>query len=731
MPTIMVGILVAVAAGVLNGSFATPMKRTGKWAWENTWIMWAVWGLIVSAWGLALATVPDLFGVYRTVPSDVILRTVLFGAAWGFGAISFGMGVHLVGLSLGFSIIVGITAVSGSLIPMLVTSPGTLMTRSGAMILFGLLVTVIGVALCGAAGVLRERDATQGEAGKSARRQFKLGFAVCIASGLLNAMLNLAFVFGAPIAEVAKTHITGAGVNFRAGNATWAMALLGSFVTNALYCGWLLIRNGTWRKFGEPGTGNCWFLTFLMGAMWMGGYALYGAGASTLGKLGATVGWIILMASTVLTGNLWGVLTGEWRGAPPKARSRMVRGLALLTVSIVLVSLSSSPGETESVMQRSTIKTVMGQPSYVLSTNEITAALTEQGGQLGPITFTVDGREIQPMSIAPWWNEKVSLDVPPVARILRGDLFCMPFGLNTKPFNGERHPVHGETTNEKWHFEDYSQTSSGTSLHVSMNTKVRAGRVDKWIMLVPGQTVVYERDRVSGMRGPMCFGHHAMLKFPDHEGAGRYSCSKWTHGQVFPEPCELPENKGYSILKPGAIFNDLSRVPTITGATTDLTRYPARRGFEDVVSLAADTTLPIAWNAVAFPDEGYAWFSLRDPKILASTMLWMSNGGRWYAPWNGRHVNVLGIEDNTAFYHYGLADAVGPNAHNAIGIKTSLELDPAKPLTVNYITGVAPITKSFDTVVDIKFDADSISLIGKDGSAVNVAVDLKFLSEQK
>ena len=27
--------------------------------------------------------------------------------------------------------------------------------------------------------------------------------------------------------------------------------------------------------------------------------------------------------------------------------------------------------------------------------------------------------------------------------------------------------------------------------------------------------------------------------------------------------------------------------------------------------------MPLAWSAVALPDEGYAWFSLRDPRVLA------------------------------------------------------------------------------------------------------------------
>jgi len=54
-------------------------------------------------------------------------------------------------------------------------------------------------------------------------------------------------------------------------------------------------------------------------------------------------------------------------------------------------------------------------------------------------------------------------------------------------------------------------------------------------------------------------------------------------GQVFPQAFERPENGGYSFLKPGAEFKSLDAVPAINGETADLTRYPARRGFEDLL----------------------------------------------------------------------------------------------------------------------------------------------------
>src|SRR4029079_13537481 len=129
----------------------------------------------------------------------------------------------------------------------------------------------------------------------------------------------------------------------------------------------------------------------------------------------------------------------------------------------------------------------------------------------------------------------------------------------------------------------------------------------------------------------------------------------------------------------GAEFTSLSSVPLATGQTADLTRYPARRGFEDLVMMVADPNLPVAWTAVTFPKQRFAWFALKDPRVLRSTIFWISNGGRYNAPWSGRHVNVMGLEEVTANFHPGLAESAKPNPLSKRGIATSVKLDPRKP----------------------------------------------------
>ncbi len=378
-------------------------------------------------------------------------------------------------------------------------------------------------------------------------------------------------------------------------------------------------------------------------------------------------------------------------------------------------------------MNRMKTRAICGQKSFLIATKTVEAAVTETGGHLAPVTFKLGRQTVQPFAIAPWWKEKLTSDIPPILRVLRGDFFCLPFGANTQPYHGERHPVHGETANARWKCAGIEHGAQSVTLHLTLNTKIRRGRVDKRIRLISGHPVVYQEHTLTGFRGPMNFGHHATLQFPDHEGAGRLSTSRVAYAQVPPEPVENPAAKGYSMLQPGAVFHSLSAVPTITGDTTDLSHYPARRGFEDIVLLVADPNLKLAWTAVAFPDQRYVWFALRDPRVLAATLLWLSNGGRHYPPWNGRHVNVLGVEDLTAYFHYGLAASAAPNLLTEAGYRTHHVLDPDRPFTLRYIMGVAPISDEFDRVAELKCNSDHVTLVSTDGEETTVPLDVKFL----
>jgi hypothetical protein len=389
------------------------------------------------------------------------------------------------------------------------------------------------------------------------------------------------------------------------------------------------------------------------------------------------------------------------------------------------MSEPASPSPAQSELASGQTQVMHGQPSWRLATDDLEAFVTESGGHLGPVTFDRRGAAIRPLSLPPWADEDPAQVDDPLLRVLRGDFFTFPFGSNAEPYEGERHPFHGETAQATWTLEN----STDDFLHLSLRTTIRPGRVDKRIRLREGHPVVYQQHLISGASGPMALGHHAMLLFPDHPASGMVSTSAFVHGQVYPGDFE-PDEGGFSALLSGAVFTSLDQVSLAAGGSTDLSRYPARSGFEDLVMLVADDSLPFAWTAVVFVEEGYVWFSLRDPRVLRNTVLWVSNGGRHYPPWNGRHVNVLGVEDVTAFFHDGLAASARPNSLSQQGHPTAVALDPDRPLAVNHIMGVTSIPAGFDEVASIEPGAQPETLLftSRSGQTVLVPVDVAFLT---
>lgn len=378
------------------------------------------------------------------------------------------------------------------------------------------------------------------------------------------------------------------------------------------------------------------------------------------------------------------------------------------------------------------LRRVYNEPSWVISTKQVCAAVTQTGGMIAPVYFNRDRKAIQPYHIAPWWNEKTPRDTLPLLRTLRGDFFCLPFGNNVTPYKNENHLPHGEVANKKWNCIGQTKTRRGVSLHLRINVKVRPGTVDKRVALLNGHNILYQQNVVSRMKGRMPVAHHPNIQFPDRPASGKIVLSPFLFGCTSPAPVETPEQGSYVFLKNNVEFHDLRRVPTIWGTMANLSVYPNYRGYMDIVLMVNDPRCKFAWSSITFPREGYVWFTLKDPKVLKGTMFWRSNGGRWGGIWRGRHINCLGCEDVTWYFGPNMGTCFEPNPLSKRGIKPYLEFDPKRPTAINYIQGCVPVPKGFTEVKDIEVVSDEELVIhGKGGKHVRVPCATSFIHSGK
>ncbi|MGA3166112.1 MAG: L-rhamnose/proton symporter RhaT [Terriglobia bacterium] len=330
------GYLLVVAAGALQGSFMVPMKFTRRWAWENTWLGFTTTAYLVWPWLIAWATLPHLLAVYTSTSHRSLVLVELFGLGWGLGALTFGLGVDMLGLGLGFTIILGLSASAGTLIPLAVLFPEKLLQPQGLLTMAALLLVLGGIALSSWAGKLREAQQNTGQ--EDSKSSFGSGLIICIASGLLSSSGNLGFAFGG---EVIHRAIQQGAAESMAGNSLWALITMPLFLVNTIYCCWLLKKRRTGGRFFEAGTRLYWVLAASMGLLWIAGFVCYAPGVRLLGPLGPSVGWAIMLSAMVITANLAGFLMGEWKGASWKAYGFLLSGVVTLLVAIGVVGYAN------------------------------------------------------------------------------------------------------------------------------------------------------------------------------------------------------------------------------------------------------------------------------------------------------------------------------------------------------------------------------------------------------
>lgn len=290
----------------------------------------------------------------------------------------------------------------------------------------------------------------------------------------------------------------------------------------------------------------------------------------------------------------------------------------------------------------------MNQSGFVaISSTHVATGIYLRGGILKAPEFQLESGSFSPLHAAPWINSPNEA-VDGLLGNLQGDFFCCPFGANDTPFEEVQHPLHGFCCHEDW--EILTAETAGSKLKFSKDGLT----ILKEVWLGSDHPALYQRHTLTG-RGKVSYGHHVMLQTLDK--SVRWWTSPFHHGQVFPGVFEGPETEGRQALAPGGKFTRLDWVPG-ERRCYDISRRPHAPGHEDLCQIFDDPARKVAWHVALFPGSpDRLWVSVKAVETLPSTVIWMSEGGRDAAPWNGRHKGVLALEDTCSHFHFGLAES--------------------------------------------------------------------------
>jgi len=336
------GILLIALGSIGAASFYVPFKKVRSWAWESYWLSQGVAAWIIAPLLFALIFVPkgELIPIIKEAPASARLMAMFFGALWGFGGLTFGLSIRYLGIAMGQSIALGLCAAFGTLIPPIIAGDNLFGTTAGILTVTGVTITVAGIAIIGYAGSLKSKEMSDEEK-KAAVKEFaiKKGILFAIFAGVMSACFNFGFAAGKPIELVALSH--GTNPLFQK-NPSLIFILLGGFMTNLVYCGYLNIRNKTYRDYYSVPISmlfNNLFFTFLAGLLWFLQFHFFGMGSSKLPEGMAVFGWSILMALNIAISNIWGILLNEWKGVKRKTIVVLIIGIIVLILSAFIVKL--------------------------------------------------------------------------------------------------------------------------------------------------------------------------------------------------------------------------------------------------------------------------------------------------------------------------------------------------------------------------------------------------------
>lgn len=352
------GVIFHFIGGFASGSFYIPYKKVKGWAWESFWIVGGIFSWLIVPPLAAWLTIPNFTEIIKQTNGGILGLTYFFGLLWGIGGLTYGLGVRYLGVALGSSIILGLCSVFGSLIPSLYyelypedgkDSINTLLsTNWGQMVLLGILVCVLGIIICGRAGVLKEKELskTQDVADTNTEYKFGLGIFVAIVSGVLSACFNFGIEAGHTMAETAnatwQAAHPGEGNFLYQNNVTYIIILWGGLTTNFIWCMILNARNKTFGNYTDKKTPLLanYLFSALAGTTWFLQFFFYGMGESRLGN--GPSSWILHMAFIILIANTWGLVLGEWKGVSRKAFTTVIIGIATIILSVLVVGYGNS-----------------------------------------------------------------------------------------------------------------------------------------------------------------------------------------------------------------------------------------------------------------------------------------------------------------------------------------------------------------------------------------------------
>lgn len=313
---------------------------------------------------------------------------------------------------------------------------------------------------------------------------------------------------------------------------------------------------------------------------------------------------------------------------------------------------------------------------------QLRADLLLQGGFCHWLTYTPNGAE--PMAIfhqAPWLARTDACQgLPPLMSSLAGEWVGVPFGHGAQDdgvFFADA--PHGLPANRPWQLQEKSADSAVLSFTFPDDYPLES--LWRTVTLHDNGAIAFSLTLVPRRDCQLPVGLHPVFPMGGEYGPLEIELSSDIGGIVYPRQVE----PHISRLTPLAEFSSLRAVPCLDGGALDLTRLPLSFASEEIVQLLP----PVNQVSLRWPQRRLRATLHWDNELLPGCLLWISNGGRQYAPWNGQNF-CLGVEPINSAWDLG-PGAQADNPLRRRGYATALALRAGQSLTCRYQLTCEPL----------------------------------------
>jgi L-rhamnose-H+ transport protein len=330
------GLLLIFLAGLFQGTWALGIKNSEPFSWESMWAPFSLIGMVLIPVIWTAIVIPDFIDVFRSVEVNILFKPVIFGALWGIGAVTFGLAIRYIGMSLSYGINMGIASAVGSLIPFFMLD--NLSGKIVFIVLTGTAIMILGIVIVTVAGIMREKLQNEDSGEIVKKGATRKGVIFALIGGFATAAFNIGFSETRPLTDIAVSNGASAA---NASLLAWILVLSGGFLVNFGFALFLILKNRSYKDYKAQGASKALLKTTATAAMWFAAIGIYGQGAAIMGNLGPVIGWIMFMALALIVSNLWGLKTGEWKGLD-KPKKYLLTGNIILIISWIFLGMANS-----------------------------------------------------------------------------------------------------------------------------------------------------------------------------------------------------------------------------------------------------------------------------------------------------------------------------------------------------------------------------------------------------